>query len=65
MSEKKAMDAKIRQRNKRLRESPEAKAHRLEKARAYKKSEAGKKALQKYNRKQRARSNENAEKVEA
>jgi len=44
MSEKKAMDAKTRQHNKRKRESPEAKAHRLEAARAYKKSEAGKKA---------------------
>jgi hypothetical protein len=30
MSEKIAMDARTRQRNKRLRESPEAKAQRLE-----------------------------------
>ena len=44
MSEKKAMDARTRQHNKRLRESSEAKAHRLEKARIYKKSLKGKKA---------------------
>ena len=53
-----------RLRLKRKSESPEARDVRLKSARAYKASEAGKKAMQKYERKSRARSNDNAYQVD-
>ena len=65
MSEMKKQKDRERVRNKRRLESPEVQAARLKAARDYKESLKGKKAKQKHDRKRRARSKENAEKVEA
>ena len=65
MSEMKKQKDRERLREKRRLETPEVREARLKAARIYKASKAGKKALQKYDAKHRAKSNENAEKVVA